>query len=368
MTSPSHIWIASEGNDSAHILFTDDLGETWTVQYNDSSKTKFFNYIEMFDSKNGVAMGDAPSDSGSALFLQTSDGGQNWNAMENNLQIFGSGDTWRRLDFVSPDVGFFCEYWGHKPEETQGITKTIDGGNNWEVVKPNVGPLLMKFYDKNIGLARTIKYIEPNSYVFQIQRTLDGGDSWQVFETDSTGWANDFEFIPGDPSKVWFVDGWGNSLFYSNDTGRTWSKQSINNEDIYGRDIVFVDESHGWILGDNGNLFYTNNNGGIITNVERVNTEQIPNAIKLYQNYPNPFNPVTTIKYSIKSKVKSEKSNVKLIVYDVIGNEIATLVNEQKSTGNYEVKFDASNLSSGIYYYQLTTGNFVKTNKMILLK
>jgi hypothetical protein len=77
---------------------------------------------------------------------------------------------------------------------------------------------------------------------------------------------------------------------------------------------------------------------------------------------------VTTIKYSIKSIVKSEKSNVKLIVYDVIGNEIATLVNEQKSTGNYEVKFDASDLSSGIYYYQLTTGDFIKTNKMILLK
>ena len=84
---------------------------------------------------------------------------------------------------------------------------------------------------------------------------------------------------------------------------------------------------------------------------------------KLYQNYPNPFNPSTRIEYEIP-----EVSFVTLKVYDVLGNEIATLVNEGKPAGSYEVEFNASNLTSGIYFYQLNAGSFIETNKMILLK
>ncbi|NWG28045.1 MAG: TIGR03790 family protein [Ignavibacteriaceae bacterium] len=90
---------------------------------------------------------------------------------------------------------------------------------------------------------------------------------------------------------------------------------------------------------------------------------QVPNKFELYQNYPNPFNPVTTIKYDI---IKSK--DVKLAVYDILGREVATLVNEQQQPGSYEVKFDASNVSSGIYFYQLKAGDFIDTKKMILIK
>jgi len=91
-------------------------------------------------------------------------------------------------------------------------------------------------------------------------------------------------------------------------------------------------------------------------------------AYKLEQNYPNPFNPSTVISYSIPTNVKSEMSNVKLVVYDILGNEVATLVNENQKSGNYEVKFDASNLASGIYLYKLQSGSFVQTRKLMLLK
>ncbi len=91
-------------------------------------------------------------------------------------------------------------------------------------------------------------------------------------------------------------------------------------------------------------------------------------TFKLNQNYPNPFNPSTKISYSIPSSNKSQMSNVKLIVYDVLGREVATLVNEQKPAGNYEVTFDASRLSSGVYFYQLRAGSFVSTKKMILMR
>ena len=80
-------------------------------------------------------------------------------------------------------------------------------------------------------------------------------------------------------------------------------------------------------------------------------------------NYPNPFNPSTTISYSVP-----EMEFVTLKVYDVLGNEITTLVNEENSAGNYEVEFDATGLTSGIYFYRITSGNFVEVKKMTLLK
>ncbi len=83
----------------------------------------------------------------------------------------------------------------------------------------------------------------------------------------------------------------------------------------------------------------------------------------LEQNYPNPFNPSTTIKFGIP-----EKNNVVIKIYNSLGSEIATLVNEVREAGSYEIQFNANNLSSGIYYYKIESGNFVETKKMILLK
>ncbi len=83
----------------------------------------------------------------------------------------------------------------------------------------------------------------------------------------------------------------------------------------------------------------------------------------LYQNYPNPFNPTTTIQYQLPQDAKAT-----LKVYDVLGNEVATLVNEYRVAGRYEIDFDASNLSSGIYFYRIQAGNFIETKKMILLR
>ena len=92
-------------------------------------------------------------------------------------------------------------------------------------------------------------------------------------------------------------------------------------------------------------------------------TVDAPQEFSLEQNYPNPFNPVTSIQYVVGSQ-----SYVTLKVFDVLGNEVATLVNEQKPAGTYEVEFDATNQPSGIYFYNLKAGSFVETKKMILIK
>jgi hypothetical protein len=98
-------------------------------------------------------------------------------------------------------------------------------------------------------------------------------------------------------------------------------------------------------------------------NVSAQNQVDQPNTFHSHQNYPNPFNPSTSIQYAISSR-----QFVSLKVYDVLGNEIATLVNEEKQAGSYEVEFDGAGLPSGIYFYRLQAGSFIETKKMILIK
>jgi hypothetical protein len=117
-----------------------------------------------------------------------------------------------------------------------------------------------------------------------------------------------------------------------------------------------------------------------LVDITNLNT-QIPDKFSLYQNYPNPFNPITKIKFDIPAENKFPLSKVEdapgrrglkgvvsLNIYDITGREIQTLVNEKLNPGTYEVMFDGSNLSSGIYFYQLRSGEFVETKKLILLK
>jgi hypothetical protein len=99
------------------------------------------------------------------------------------------------------------------------------------------------------------------------------------------------------------------------------------------------------------------------TSVEDYFGDGIPTEYNLIQNFPNPFNPATIIKYQIP-----ELGLVTLKVYDALGSEIATLVNEEKPIGNYTVEFDATELSSGIYFYRIQAGSFVQTKKMVLLR
>jgi hypothetical protein len=101
---------------------------------------------------------------------------------------------------------------------------------------------------------------------------------------------------------------------------------------------------------------------GLITEVEPVDNT-VPNNFKLAQNYPNPFNPSTTVKFSIPQTTK-----VLLKVYDMLGREVATLIDSEKAAGNYEVNFDASKYASGVYVYTLSAGNYQSTKKMMLMK
>jgi hypothetical protein len=204
----------------------------------------------------------------------------------------------------------------------------------------------------------------------------DGGEPiiWtkQVIGSDFTNACVAFATdLDGDNDKDVIGTGQGiNQIaWWRNDGGQPiqWTKFIITNNfirpwplmanDLDGDldiDIV-VGSSHN---GSNQIKWWRNDG---ITNVEYFSST--PENFKLYQNYPNPFNPSTKIKYSIP-----KSSQVQIKIFDILGNEIETLVNEEKSAGTYEITWNATNLTSGIYLYQLQAGSFIDTKKMILLK
>ncbi|MBE0552036.1 MAG: T9SS type A sorting domain-containing protein [Ignavibacterium sp.] len=154
----------------------------------------------------------------------------------------------------------------------------------------------------------------------------------------------------------WAQDG----IYVCNAAGNQSLHQIVLDED----DNLFV----GWQDSRNGSdldvYIQRVNNDGTLGNP--TNLEEIAFSLSdfnLFQNYPNPFNPTTNIQYQVSSNIQ-----VLLKVYDVLGHEIATLVNEYKPAGSYEVDFDATGLSSGVYFYKLQTGSFVETKKMILMR
>ena len=121
--------------------------------------------------------------------------------------------------------------------------------------------------------------------------------------------------------------------------------------------------------------FYKSNFTDIVVSVDDEAEEFVPSSFQLYQNYPNPFNPTTKIRFVIPPVPSGKSSFVNLKVYDVLGREVATLVNEEKPAGSYEVEFNARNLpdgktglSSGVYIYQVKAGEFVQAKKLILVK
>ena len=142
--------------------------------------------------------------------------------------------------------------------------------------------------------------------------------------------------------KVSFISGFGTTTEPKN---YTYTDNSVNNGKYFYR-LKQIDF--------NGEFAYSD-----IVEVEVT----VPKKFKLFQNYPNPFNPSTLISYNIP-----QNSFVTIKVYDVIGNEVATLVNQTQDAGKYDISFDASNLSNGVYFYSIKAGNFSSTKKMILMK
>jgi hypothetical protein len=185
-------------------------------------------------------------------------------------------------------------------------------------------------------------------------------DDFSVSTILSTSFAN-FDGLAIDDDGYIYVSSWGTNAVYQYNNAFSLPAELVSSGHSGPADI-FYNQLDNILAVPN---YYSNVVDFVLITPAGIHKvpDQLPRAVSLLQNYPNPFNPTTTIKYQI-----SEISFIILKVYDVLGNEIATLINEEKPVGNYTVKFNATNLPCGIYFYKIQAEDFVETKKMMLMK
>jgi photosystem II stability/assembly factor-like uncharacterized protein len=311
------------------ILKTSNGGVAWLPQI--ISQVDIFTDLSFTDANNGTVVG------ANGAIWKTTNGGTTWNEQSSGTTYSLSG-----VSFIDTDNGMTVG-------ESGIILRTTNGGDTW--YQQNAGPFI-EFYDVQM-LTTDICYTVAMQGIY---KTTDGGSTWQRISNHS---ANALNFVDVNHGTIVAGEGYPN-IFRTTDGGISWSLQfSRTNYPLH--DVNFLNLNEGWIVGKCGTILHTTN-GGITFTENETNTSQ-PNKFLLSQNYPNPFNPRTSLQYAISSR-----QFVTLKVYDLLGREIATLVNEEKPAGEFEVEFDGANLPSGIYFYQLKAGEYSETRKMVLLK
>ncbi|MBE0572478.1 MAG: T9SS type A sorting domain-containing protein [Ignavibacteriaceae bacterium] len=367
------------------LWYTQDGGFTWTVSWV-HGYADYVHKITFIDSLYGWGCGyrhnPYPTQPG-PLILKTTNGGQTW--MSYQPPSLGIGEHLGLLEFVNRQIGFtdcagiwrttdggwnwslVCNtnnmIWdifflnsttGWATQHGGIIYKTSDGGNSWEQILPGITIRKIFFLNENEGWG-----INDNGST--LMQTTDGGYTWQVQLNEAISIT---DYWISDENNVWLVP---TSLKTTNG-GQSW--ESYWHPSSYGiRSVQFIDNKIGWFAGQEGTIlkYYNDETSSIETEINFYTTLNY----SLSNNYPNPFNPVTKIKYTIPSVTLRQAQSdilVTLKVYDILGREIATLVNEEKPAGEYEIEFNAANLPSGIYFYQLRAGQYSETKKMILLK
>jgi hypothetical protein len=195
------------------------------------------------------------------------------------------------------------------------------------------------------------------------QAEQQGGTTWTSQTSGTLEWLRGVSFTDTYNGTAVGDNG---TIRRTTDGGINWTSQTSGfYYELYG--VSFTDTANGTAVGSLGTILRTTNGG--VSFVEEEEIDEIPTAYNLSQNYPNPFNPNTKIRYSVP-----QFSNVIIKVIDILGREIETLVNEEKSAGTYEITWYAGNLPSGVYFYSLQVytperaGSFVETKKMVLMK
>lgn len=381
------------------IFKTSDSGDNWLVTVAPVLTT--FYDIEFANIYLGWAVGN------NGNIMKSTDGGLNW-----NTQVSGVTTRLNSISSTGTDTVFAV---GHSGT----ILKTIDGGNIWtniiqttsnqftKIIKDDNNDLWICGYDnssftplllksENAGINWSNKFFTDsvalyalakaeNDFIIGGGKSITGGTEIVIFRSTNDGeyWSKIFD-IPGIPNGSRIVDlkinKEGNytaittkKIFYSSDGGNNWSEEALALENL--NSVFPSDSTTYWVTGDNSLLLENSNSG--ITNIQGFHPSS-PNNFSLSQNYPNPFNPSTKISYSLAAT-----GIVSLKVYDILGREIATLVNEEKPAGKYEVSFNASSLASGVYFYQIKVNStstslpagrqgsgqgFIQTKKLMLLK
>ncbi len=238
------------------------------------------------------------------------------------------------------------------------IFRSTNGGVNWTKVHTNPSaaseiPSMCNSRQDSM-LVYATNWSQSNRY-----RTTNGGVNWSAIQSTSfSGWGSDL--CREDPTVV-LTGNYGQNSSLTTNGGLTWTEYSMPTGGC-GAGIIVPERGYLIAMQCSGllkmNISYT-----VITDVSEQTLAGIPTKFSLYQNYPNPFNPSTEIRYDVP-----KAGNVTMKVFDESGKAIYTLVNGYKNSGTYSVKFDASSLASGVYYYTMESGGNILSKKMVLIK
>ena len=247
----------------------------------------------------------------------------------------------------------------------------IDSLSGWEIGSSNLN-FKIDFYNKNMtkfkydpsdyrlefydGVSYSTPFLTISSNMKLYNITEDRYSDYEIIDNDydNTLSLNDEIIVIEDILKVNYC--W--RIYYKSPKNQA----ELSIFPVTGDKFKFV-STKPFLKGD-AILFRTENLPVDINGI----SDKINNSYSLQQNYPNPFNPTTKIKYIIPQNVKGERTKVKITIFDILGKAVKTLVDEYQTAGNYEIEFDAGNLSSGIYFYKLQANEFISAKRMLLLK
>jgi photosystem II stability/assembly factor-like uncharacterized protein len=366
------------------ILKTTDGGNNWMNLTSDSLFPIPIFAISFINANTGFVSGYSMN------IYKTTNGGLNWSY----TQAPSLGNSrYRALQFLNENTGYIGGRYGRR-------FKTTNGGITWDTLSEAETQLYsIFFFNVNTGFM--------GDAFRSIYKTTNGGLNWSstilrdtsssastymithidflnemtgyiagatgsnsrgaIFKTTNQGnnWINIFyqdnlELYGIDlvNDTTIFAAGYEGKVLKTSNGGNTWSITQVPNVNWTLYSIRFINENTGFTSGFH-NVFKTTNGGVYVNQI----SSEIPERFSLYQNYPNPFNPNTNIKFNLP-----KSSYVKLTIYDILGKEVAVLVNENLNAGSYIVDWNASDYPSGIYFYRLVTGDFVGVKKMLLVK
>ncbi len=366
------------------IIKTIDGGANWTLTNSPFGTTIIYG-LKVFDDQKVIAVG------GSAKAYMTTDGGDTWTALTTNIP-----GSFFAIGFLDNNIGYIGGYNSPSPV----MSKTTDGGLTWNAIS---FPASFDKYGSIWGIAcKDINIVWFSDINGNILYTQDGGASWTPGKKVNNNGLYSMAIVGNDlwtcGSGGTILKGYSDPLipveltsFIASVSGKdvslNWTTATEVNNSGFQIERKLGNSSWnkvGFVEGkgtttEKSNYSFKDNvtfNGSVnyrlkqidfdgsfkYSNVVEVNLST-PEKFELSQNYPNPFNPNTTIKYSVAAK-----SQVELNIYNILGSKVASIVNEIKEAGSYQVEFDASKLSSGVYFYELNAGNFSAKRKMILLK
>lgn len=333
---------------------TTNAGLNWTDQSSGYTSMRFMSMWCV--SADTVYIGG-----NNGIMIKTVNGGQNWVTLPTNdsVQLWG-------LQFVNSNTGYAAGSYGHIIKTTNAgvswslnnvltnqnllsyiyfrnentgyisgsaiIIKTTNAGANWV----SLGVPFQNFEDLN-----QIQFIDDQTgYGVSSQnrffKTTNAGANWTISTVGSNTLMGEY-FVN---ANTGYACGWNGTIMYTTDAGNSWSPQVSGTPDIL-TSIYFTTSLTGYIATWSGKVLKTTN-GGLVF-VQKIGNE-VPRNYLLSQNYPNPFNPSTRIRFSIPASMR--EGFITLKVYDILGNQVAALVNEQLQPGSYEITFNANSLYS----------------------